>query len=493
MRVADGRIAPVRAWELVALASLLGVYLVTMALYGEAGTPAVNLFGAIALGVIMLLGAVPPAMREATVIWTPLFWFRIATAAYFSFGNAIVHFVNDESRRMMEAFFQNYESLMGKLNAVITLGALLTLASAWVLDAVWRRGAPRVDGPPRSRLEVGEPGRLLTVGLGFLAVGGTVKFIFTLPATLGVISFTLPGALGALALLADAGVYLLAVWAWRFQPRLLWLPVCLTGLNVALGLLAFSKTEVIASIMVLALGWLSKGLTWRRMLVTAGVITVTFALIVPFVAASRTEMVRRYQSLQGAGLAERLEIAGFYLQPTSGLDNPQQTGLIRFSYVNGSALALSLQDNGSPGGTLATLPAVFVPRALWPDKPDMTVIGREFNYLATGNEESASSPGCFAEAYWDYGWLGLPLLMIPLGLILQAWSLVSLWIIRGEQWLFFPFCLLGMKVGSSIDGFMVPTVFGTAVLALVAFVALRLALRLNSQILAAGLSGYRAR
>ena len=493
MGVADRRIAPVRAWELASLASLLAAYLVAMALYGEAGSPTVNLLGAIALGVIMLLGAIPPAMREATVIWTPLFWFRIATAAYFSFGNAIVHLVNDESRRMMEAFFQDYESLLGKLNAVITLGVLLTLASAWALDAVWRRAAPSGEETARSRLEISRPGQLLAIGMGFLVVGGTVKFLFALPATLGIISFTLPGALGALALLADAGIYLLAVWAWRFQPRALWLPVCLTVLNVGLGLLAFSKTEVIASTMVLALAWLSKGLTWRRMLVTAGVITVTFALIVPFVAASRTEMVRRYQSLQGAGLAERLEIASYYLQPSAGPGNPQQTGLIRFIYVNGSALALSLQDNGRPGGTLATLPAVFVPRTLWPDKPDMTVIGREFNYLATGNEESASSPGCFAEAYWDYGWLGLPLLMIPLGLILQAWSLVSLWIIRGEHWLFFPFCLLGMKVGSSIDGFIVPTVFGTAVLAVIAFVALRLALRLNTQILDANPRGYPAR
>lgn len=493
MAATDRPIAPVRGWELVALSGLLGVYLVAMAVSGDEGAAPVNIGGALALGGIMLLGAVPPAMREATAIWTPLFWFRIATAAYFSFGNAIVYFVNDESRRMMEAFFQDYERLMGKLNAVTTLGVLLVLASARVLDAVWRRGANGLGAPASSRLEIGDPSRLLAVGLGFLAIGGAVKFLFTLPATLGVISFTLPGALGALALLADAGVYLLAVWAWRFQTRLLWLPVCLTAFNVVLGLLAFSKTEVIASIMVLALAWLSKGLTWRRMLITGGIITLTFALIVPFVAASRTEMIRRYQSLQGADLAERLEIASFYFQPTSGLENPQQTGLIRFSYVNGSALALALQDNGSPGGTLATLPAVFIPRALWPDKPDMTVIGREFNYLATGNEESASSPGCFAEAYWDYGWLGLPLLMIPLGLILQAWSLVSLWIIRQERWVLFPFCLLGMKVGSSIDGFIVPTVFGTAVLALVAFGALSAILQLNRQILAAGPGAYRAR
>lgn len=485
MGTADVHIAPVQPWELLALTLLLGAYLVAMAVAGDAGVLAVNLGGSILFGLVMLAGALPPAMNEATVIWTPLFWLRIAAAAYFSFGSAVIYFVNDESKRMMESFFEDYNALVGKLNAVTTLGVLLVLGAAFVTHAIMRNRDAQSAQALHRRLEIHDPAHLLAVGSVFLAIGGAVKFFFALPAALGVISFTLPGALGSLALLADAGIYLLAVWAWRFQPRLLWLPVSLTVVDAAVGLLAFSKTDVIASIMVLALAWLSKGVTVRRMLVTAGVIVFTFSLIVPMVVAGRVEHLRRYQSLQGAGLSERLEIASFYFQPSIEPDSPQQIGLIRFSYVNGGALALSMFDNGKPGGTMATLPAIFVPRALWPDKPDMTVIGREFNYIATGNYESASSPGWFAEAYWDYGWVGLPLLMIPLGVILQLWSSFSLRVMRTERWIYFPFCLLGMKTGSSIDGFIVPTALGTAVLTLAAFALLRLALRMNAHIVAA--------
>jgi hypothetical protein len=485
---------PVRLWELAALSVLLATYLVTMAVIGDQGTFLVNLIGPGVFGVILLLGAIPTAMRDANMIWTPLFWFRISGAVYFSFGNMVTYFLNPTSKRLIENFFSAYTDLITKLNAVTTLGVLLTLLAAFVTHRLRRGAAAKsaaseptpAEGPASgARASPFRSARsLVTVGTAFLLIGGFVKLVFVIPGDLGMSRIALPGAIGALSLLADAGIYLIAVWAWNFRPGMVFLPVALTLIEVGFGLLEFDKTEVIASIMVLAMAWLSKGVTLRRMAVTAGIVVITFALIVPFVTASRTELFRRYlgTNVAGGGLAERIEIASYYFQPSGHIDNDQQMGLMRFSYVNGGSLALSLYDNGQPGNTLATLPAIFVPRALWPDKPDMTVIGREFNYIADGNADSASSPGWLAEAYWDLGWMGLPVVMIPLGIILQCWSAFSLGILRREQWLYFPFCLLGMKMGTSIDGFIVPDVMGTVVLAVVAYFVMRLALETNDKI-----------
>lgn len=327
-----------------------------------------------------------------------------------------------------------------------------------------------------------KPDLQLTIGVGFLVVGGFVKLVFVIPAALGIVQSTLFGSIGALSLLTDAGIYLVAAWAWRRRPALVLIPLGLTLLEVFFGLLAFDKTEVIASIMVMALAWLSKGVTAKRMAITSAVILVTFGQIVPFVTSSRTELFRRYHSLQGAGLPERLEIAVQYFDRAGPGVGDEQIGLMRFSYVNGGSLALSLFDNGKPGDTLATLPATVVPRALWPDKPNMTSIGREFNYIADGNEDSASSPGWFAEAYWDLGWLGLPLVMLPLGVILQLWSRFSLTVLREGRWIYFPLCFLGMKMGTSVDGFVVPDVMGTTVLALAAYAVMRVALDANDRL-----------
>lgn len=483
MSKASSDLFSVKIWELAALAALLALYLITMVVIGDQGTFLVNLGGPAVLGVILLLGAIPAAMRDINMIWTPLFWFRIAAAVYFSFGNVITYFLNPASQRMIESFFSGYADLITKLNAVTTLGVLLTLSTVFVVQRL-QDGASTSSAPPKQGVvRITSPKNLFVVGTVFLVIGGLVKILYVVPAALGLKTSTLLGSIGTLALLADAGVYLIAVWAWNFRPRMVWAPISLTVVEVMLGLLEFNKTEVIASIMVLALAWLSKGVTVRRMAVTAGVIAMTFSLIAPFVTAGRTEMSRRYQSITGAGLAERIEIASEYFKPSTRVADNSQIGLMRFSYVNGSALALSLYDNGRPGETLATLPAIFVPRALWPDKPDMTAIGREFNYIADGNYDSASSPGWFAEAYWDLGWLGLPVVMIPLGIILQVWSTLSLGILRSERWVYFPFCLLGMKMGTGIDGFVVPGVMGTVVLAVIAYFVMRLALETNRKIM----------
>ena len=472
-----------QVWELIALTALFVVYVATIIIVGDQGTLIVNLVGPTVMGIILLLSSVPNVMRDPNVVWTPLFWFRITTVVYFGFGNLIIFFASDAGKAEISTFYAQYLDLVTKLNAVITLGVLMTLSSAFALQDLFPSRAAESPSSPAAEPGIKSPKTLVQIGSVFLVIGTFVKIFFVLPTSLGINTFVLPGALGSLSLLGDAGIYMIAVWAWRYRPAFLVIPFFLSFVDVTISLLAFAKSGVIAAILVLALAWLSKGITVRRVLVTAGVLIITFAEIVPFVTAGRSEMQRRYQSLDGANLAERLEIASYYFNPSDSVrdteqenNEDQQTGLIRFSYVTCGTFALSLYDSGNPGGTLATLPATFVPRALWPDKPDMTIIGREFNYLATGNDRSASSPGWMAEMYWDYGWFGLPLIAIPLGIILQIWSTFSLSVVRMGRWIYFPFCLLGMKTGTTVDGFIVPDVMGPAVLAVAAFFALKLAI-----------------
>ena len=465
-------VGPVSIWELVALAVLFGVYLITMAIVGDQGTFAVNVAGPVAFSLVLAVGVVPPAMRDANTIWTPLFWFRVAATVYFGFGNIVPFFLNSSSQDSVARYFNEYMDLITKLNAVSAFGMLLALGSAYVTDRMLyqkRVGAEVAETPG-----VDAQKNLVTLGTVFVVGGLLIKFVFVLPTALGVRESLLPGSVTNLAMLSDAGIYMLAVWAWKYRPGMIFIPFVLAGLEVFFGLLEFNKSEVIAPVLVLALGWLSKGITIRRLLITTGALAAIFALIVPFVTSGRNEMLVRYQSLGGAGVVERTEIAGYYFEPSHRQsDDDLQTGLLRLSYVGSATFALSLFDSGEPGGTLATLPATFVPRVLWPDKPNMTIIGSEFNEKATGNAGSASSPGWIAEAYWDYGWLGLPIIMIPLGFILQVWSGFALGVMRSGNWIFFPLCLLGMRAGISVDGFVVPNMMGPMVMTLVAYWALR--------------------
>lgn len=71
------------------------------------------------------------------------------------------------------------------------------------------------------------------------------------------------------------------------------------------------------------------------------------------------------------------------------------------------------------GHTLVPLLAVFIPRLIWPSKPDVPtgrVMNKEFNL--SEQEETYISPSHLGELYWNYGWPGVLLGMPVIGLIL---------------------------------------------------------------------------
>ena len=106
---------------------------------------------------------------------------------------------------------------------------------------------------------------------------------------------------------------------------------------------------------------------------------------------------------------------------------------------------------------------MFVPRVLWPEKPIITKLSNEFNVAATGNPKSASGPGIFGEAYWNFGWSGL-LIVIPYAVILSVLSLYSLRMVRAARWFYFPMVMYAMQIGFRVDGFFVSNVVGPCAL-----------------------------
>ena len=111
--VAKADRGPVSYWELGGLASLFVVYLVTIGLVGDQGTFIINVGGPAVMGVILLMGVVPAVIRDIDLIWTPLFWFRLATVVYFSVGNVLTYFLNPASQRQIENFFAQYADFIG--------------------------------------------------------------------------------------------------------------------------------------------------------------------------------------------------------------------------------------------------------------------------------------------------------------------------------------------------------------------------------------------
>jgi len=76
-------------------------------------------------------------------------------------------------------------------------------------------------------------------------------------------------------------------------------------------------------------------------------------------------------------------------------------------------------ENGVPfqhGYTLTPIISSFVPRIIWPDKPDVPV-GRMVNkaFHVTEQEETYISPSHLGELYWNFGWSGVVVGMTIIG------------------------------------------------------------------------------
>lgn len=196
-----------------------------------------------------------------------------------------------------------------------------------------------------------------------------------------------------------------------------------------------------------------------------------YAPFQPLVGYGPNALVKRYGEIRGAGVGERWGIVQDY--PKYGAPTERDNlALARLSYVNASAYVIDQYDAGVPGHTLSDVAAVIVPRALWPDKPIITRLGRDFNYMIWGRHGSAMGVGHFAEAYWNFGWWGFAPFMAVLALILTVFSRLSVGIMAKKDWLFLPVVFLGVNMGIRVDGHFVPDILGAAWMALVLGAAL---------------------
>jgi hypothetical protein len=152
-------------------------------------------------------------------------------------------------------------------------------------------------------------------------------------------------------------------------------------------------------------------------------------------------------------------------------------------------LAIDQYDRGYPGHSLDYAFAAFVPRIIWPEKPMISDLGKEFNVLATNNPNPSSAPGIFADAYWCYGWMGVISAMLLVGALFGALSTFTLWVVDNERWFYFPASVVALRMGLRVDGVLVVDIIGS----LAIFLAMCGLDWLSEPVLNAGAAAFRPR
>jgi len=442
--------------DIFGLLALILFYAIGYEIYGAQDYGTFNQLGPLALIVIMISGAARMVRANPMALWLALFWFRISTALYFGLGSLVPGFANVHTRLYLDAFFPLDQELLFKLNLIVSLCVLTVLATS----AFYARYSRFKAGNQQSAID---DQKLWVAGVVFAISGFSVKYLVLIPFSLGAYgNITLPGLLLSLGLLSHVGLYLLTLYVVRRRPAMFPLIIVLFVIELGAGTVQLNKTEPLLTTLMFTLALLTNSPKPTRAVLSIALIVTVFSTLVPLVGYGRDEMMQRYGTLSSGTLGERMEVLWDYTSQKSAIASQQDVNgvLVRISYANAAAFAISDYDNGEPGPSLELALAAIVPRVLWPEKPNMTNIGSVFNERATGYATSSSSPGLFAEAYWSMGWLGVPVLMVPFGLVLTAISRYAQWIMATGNWWYFPLAMLALRMGLRVDGWYVPDVIG---------------------------------
>jgi hypothetical protein len=417
---------------------------------------AANIIGAVTFGIIMLAGATGLARANSAMVFTAPFWFRITTAIYFGFGSLTPFIANDTTIAYLDQFAYLEPATLLKVNTLTVVGTICVFASTMALQRVMpTRFTQRVASPTQ--------GALGSVAINFAVVGFLAKYFFLVPYQLGVFpGLKLPGAISTIEFFPAVSIFLLVLWALRRGKVMILIPIALFLLEALAGLVMGNKSVVIIAAVMFALGALCDRVTAARMLISTALIAGLFILIAPPTDAVRREMGARYGSISAGTMAERFAVLANYSADDARVSNREgvQGSLVRLSYATPAGFATSQYDIGLPGNSYELWLAVFVPRFLWPEKPIITDVGADFNFAATGSRNSQSSPGLFAESYWNFGWVGVAIFMPLLGVVLFFLGRYSLWVIQSGNWWLLPVALMAMRTGMRVDGFFVADIIG---------------------------------
>lgn len=414
-----------------------------------------NLVGPAIVVIVCLSSAARLLRRDQLMFWSPMLWFCLAAAAYYGVGPLVYRFAEQTTIARINRYFFVDTAALARTNVLDAIG-IATVFFAYEIT----RGKPA-----RTRLVPARSVKFhLRVAFACLGVSTICSVVAGIIAH-GTRDAIIPGSLQAGMQLSLAALATLAyIVASPRRTRLAtWLLALTLANQLSQAVFTFSKETVLEVLLAAACGvYLARP---SRRLIAVGVPAgaLLYLALVPFVNFGRAVLWQ-----QGGSAADRSFLWYVHGARESSIDSDvTQNAWARLTYSNAQAFVMRQYDNGEHGVTFLLAPVVFIPRILWPEKP-VTTVGTDFNVMVTGNPNSKSAPGLFAEAYWNGGWPLVVITCFALGsLFAQLAHVVRKRVVDSLDSRWMPFALICLRMGYRIDGWCVPETIGRVPIALV--------------------------
>lgn len=380
-----------------------------------------------AVAAIFFIGSTASALAlfRAAQGLVAIAFFVAGAGLLFGFGTAYAPFAPSDEVLTILFHPDEQRRMLGTINAINSTSVLLVLAASRLLIR------PRGETGP-------SPGSLSIAVQSFSTYLPPLLAVSWVVVALQIATFPQPqdmllrGALSTLGRLPLV-VLIIVFSQWRRQGAGVLMLALLLGFAMsALGLASTSKLATLlpASAIVIAVALDPAG---RRaaLILGSGLALLYFMWLAPLATDARHRVLR-------SGAPETLASNIQALRESSAASEDTETGRIgpmaaRFSSAPYQSFLINRFNAGLRGHSLDDSWTALVPRAVWPDKPNITRFGAElYSEINRRAGRSQLAPSYTGEAYWNYGWPGVVIVSVILGLQLGWFSMKWLSLAAGD-------------------------------------------------------------
>ena len=423
----------------------------------------------ILLMVICAFGAFRLLHLNKDMLWSPIFWFLLTCAGYYGFGPLVYAFGDPDAVAYAQTFYHIGDAMLLRTN-ILNAVSILTVCLAFEVGMRWFPflGAPTVQ-PVFEKVALN---RFIVISL---ALGLFVEYVLA-DLIAGRFGEYAPSMLLVFGQLYNFALLLIAYSVFSGERR--WR-------GVLIGLLIFESLHALTSFGKLGAVWTGitvflglylakpriKYVVWA---VVLGTLAYIFILS-PVASYGRGEM----WMIGDQSFMSRINIAKRYITSgaifSSSEEMTPQGWWTRLNYANAQAFCIDETDAGRSQSTLSAAVFSFVPRFLWPEKPDMT-LGVMFSIAVTGNPNptARTAPGIFAEAYWNGGRWVVLVVCAYVGLLFVVFSHLAMKFVMGFDVRWLPALSNGIFMAIRPDDWFMATYVASLPLVIVQIVALHL-------------------
>lgn len=283
------------------------------------------------------------------------------------------------------------------------------------------------------------------------------------------------GTIGQLSKLILIAVLVGIIYRGRNAAFLHGLAILIALFASIMGLLSFGKLATLQPLLILLLGLHLRLHNTKMLIVLFAIMIAALILLSKPIGEARVLLM----SSSDTSLLARFDILQQVFKTTSD-DSSGGSTWSRLCYTTSQVAAVDLYERGQGGNDMELLGWVFLPRALFPNKPIVTRSGVEFNVKVTGSDTSSTGMGLFVSGYYNLGWTGLILVSILAGWILAIFATISRSVILSGSVVLLPVGLLGSFMAFRIDGHFVADYLGSFAMIIVPLLILLFILRTSS-------------